>query len=167
MELYKGLMTRRSVRQFSDKPVKKSVIQDVLKAAMHAPSSCNSQPWSFIVITEKSDLLLLSKKHPYTKMAKDAAFAVLLLGEERKLTFKEFFPQDLAACANTMLLAAHAKKIGGVWCGIYPNPKYMKTFDDLFHLKKDFTPFALLCFGYPTKKLAKINRYEKKRVAYL
>lgn len=42
---------RRSIRGFLPKPVPKSVIREVLELAMRAPSSLNTQPWSFYVIT--------------------------------------------------------------------------------------------------------------------
>lgn len=39
MELMEGLLTRRSVRKFADKPVAKQDIIDIIKAAQHAPSA--------------------------------------------------------------------------------------------------------------------------------
>jgi len=45
------VLGRRSIRGFLRKPVPKSVIQDVLELAIRAPSSYNTQPWNFYVIT--------------------------------------------------------------------------------------------------------------------
>ena len=42
---------RRSIRGYQQKPVPKEVIKEVLELAMRAPSSMNTQPWSFYVIT--------------------------------------------------------------------------------------------------------------------
>ena len=42
---------RRSIRGFLDKPVPKAVIREVLELAMRAPSSLNTQPWNFSIIT--------------------------------------------------------------------------------------------------------------------
>ncbi len=41
---------RRSVRDFSDKPVPKSVIENIIKTASTAPSGAHKQPWTFCVI---------------------------------------------------------------------------------------------------------------------
>lgn len=41
---------RKSIRGYQDKPVPKAVIEDVMKLAMRAPSSLNTQPWNFYVV---------------------------------------------------------------------------------------------------------------------
>ena len=43
--------TRRSVRQFADKPVERAVLERVLDKARNAPSGGNVQPWNAIVLT--------------------------------------------------------------------------------------------------------------------
>lgn len=53
-EVEKIVFTRRTVRNFSDKPVPEPLIRRVLEAGRHAPSGGNSQPWKFIVITDKA-----------------------------------------------------------------------------------------------------------------
>ena len=49
---YREVARRRTVRQFSDRPVDRSVIDDCLRAAGTAPSGANLQPWHFVVITD-------------------------------------------------------------------------------------------------------------------
>ncbi len=51
MEYDEVVLGRRSIRGFLDKPVPKQVIQEVLELAMRAPSSMNTQPWHFYVIS--------------------------------------------------------------------------------------------------------------------
>ena len=41
---------RRSVRHFSDKPVPKEVIENIVKTASTAPSGANKQPWTFCIV---------------------------------------------------------------------------------------------------------------------
>jgi len=45
------VMGRRSIRGYKPDPVPKAVITDVLEMAMRAPSSLNTQPWNFYVVT--------------------------------------------------------------------------------------------------------------------
>ena len=45
------VMGRRSIRGYQDKPVPKAMIREVIEMAMRAPSSMNTQPWNFYVIT--------------------------------------------------------------------------------------------------------------------
>ena len=49
---YEDLKRRRTVREFSDRPIPDGVISDCLKAAGSAPSGANQQPWHFVVITD-------------------------------------------------------------------------------------------------------------------
>ena len=53
-EVERVVFTRRTVRNFSDKPVPEPLIRRVVEAGRHAPSGGNSQPWKFIVITDKA-----------------------------------------------------------------------------------------------------------------
>jgi len=52
-EFYFNLKTRRSIREFSSKPVPREVIENILKAAGTAPSGANKQPWTFCVISNQ------------------------------------------------------------------------------------------------------------------
>jgi nitroreductase len=45
---------RRSVRDFSDRPVPRQTIEDCLRAAGTAPSGANMQPWHFVVVQDKA-----------------------------------------------------------------------------------------------------------------
>lgn len=51
MEYDDVIMGRRSIRGYLDKPVPRELIEEVLTLAMRAPSSMNTQPWNFHVIT--------------------------------------------------------------------------------------------------------------------
>jgi len=53
-EVEKAVYTRRTVRNFSDKPVPEPLIRRVVEAGRAAPSGGNSQPWKFIVITNNA-----------------------------------------------------------------------------------------------------------------
>ena len=49
---YQDIKRRRTVREFSDRPIPEGVITDCLKAAGTAPSGANQQPWQFVAITD-------------------------------------------------------------------------------------------------------------------
>ena len=51
MEFDDVVMGRRSIRGFTDEAVPKDVIRDVVALATRAPSSMNTQPWNFHVVT--------------------------------------------------------------------------------------------------------------------
>ena len=49
-EFYEEVNRRRSVREFSDRPVPRDIIEQALRAAGTAPSGANLQPWHFAVV---------------------------------------------------------------------------------------------------------------------
>lgn len=51
-EFYEEIRRRRTVREFSPRPVAREVIDDCLKAAGTAPSGANLQPWHFVVVSD-------------------------------------------------------------------------------------------------------------------
>lgn len=52
VRFYNMLNTRRSVREFSDKPVPQEVLENVIRTAGTAPSGANKQPWSFCLVND-------------------------------------------------------------------------------------------------------------------
>ncbi len=51
-DFYKWMDKRRTVRDFSDKPVLKEVMENIIKAASTAPSGAHKQPWTFCLVTD-------------------------------------------------------------------------------------------------------------------
>lgn len=51
---YRWLEKRRSVREFSDKPVPKEVIENIISSASTAPSGANKQPWTFCAVSNQA-----------------------------------------------------------------------------------------------------------------
>jgi hypothetical protein len=56
METLEAIHTRRSIRKFRPQSVAKDLINEILAAAMTAPSAGNQQPWQFVVITDRKIL---------------------------------------------------------------------------------------------------------------
>ena len=59
------IKTRRTVREFSDKPVPIDIIKNAVKTAVSAPSGANKQPWHFVIVknqTVKKEIRLAAEK---------------------------------------------------------------------------------------------------------
>jgi iodotyrosine deiodinase len=54
LDFYAEMSRRRTVRNFSDQPVDRSIIENCLRAASTAPSGANQQPWSFVVVSDSA-----------------------------------------------------------------------------------------------------------------
>ena len=54
MNVQEAILTRRSIRAFKDDPVDLTLVNELIKCAIYAPSSGNKQGWKFIIVTDKS-----------------------------------------------------------------------------------------------------------------
>ncbi|WP_371258972.1 nitroreductase family protein [Flammeovirga sp. SJP92] len=67
-EYYEKINKRRSLRDFSDRPVEKEVIENIIKAASCAPSGANKQPWTFCAVSSqevKKNIRIAAEKEEY------------------------------------------------------------------------------------------------------
>ena len=82
MDLMQGLLTRRSVRKFTEEPVAREDIIDIIKAAQYAPSAHNTQPWSFLVIDDKEALKDFRHLQRSALFAENAPLVILVCGDK-------------------------------------------------------------------------------------
>jgi nitroreductase len=164
MEVLEAIKTRRSIRKFKNVPVEQDKVDELLTAAMYAPSAGNEQPWHFILITEEAILSKVPDINSYAAMAKHAPLAVLVCGDLSMEKFPGNWPLDCAAAVQNMLLAAHALGLGAVWTGVYPELDRMKGFKSLLSLPDQVVAHTLVVIGYPDQKIKQPDRYKAERV---
>lgn len=151
MDTLEAIYTRRSVRNYRAKDVAPETVKALLKAAMHAPSAADEQPWSFVVIDDRDLLDRIPALHPYAGMAAQAQVIVLVCGEPVREQHAGMWVQDCAAATQNLLLAAHAMGLGSVWVGVYPREERMRPLRQLLKIPDHIMPFALLPLGYPAE----------------
>ena len=60
METFEAILSRRSIRQFTDDPINEEMQKKLLQAAMQAPSARNTQAWQFVIIDDRKILREIS-----------------------------------------------------------------------------------------------------------
>ncbi len=121
MDVLEAIFTRRSIRRFENRPVSPEIVEQLLKAAMYAPSARNTQSWHFVVITDRQLLDAVPTFHPYAAMIREAPLAILVCGDEQLEPRTAYWVENCSAATQNILLAAHGLGLGAVWLGIYPN----------------------------------------------
>lgn len=163
------IMTRTSVRSYSDRAIGSETIDTLLRAAMAAPSAGNKQPWRFVIIDDKSVLSYIGDNFPTMTQAKGARAAIIMCGDQTA-TFegdaREYWVQDVSAATENLLLAAHASGLGAVWCGIYPQLTRVEQFSELLHLPDNIIPMACVCLGYPAAETSPKNKWNPEYIHY-
>jgi nitroreductase len=158
------VLTRRSIRKYQDKPVPDDVLQDLLEAAMAAPSAGDERPWHFVVIRNPDDLAQAAGTQPNGNPLKNAPLAVLVCADLQLLKYEGFWVQDCAASVQNLLIHACAKGLGTVWMGVYPHEERMQPLVEQFGLPEHVIPFALIPVGFPAEQKPPANRYNELRV---
>jgi len=176
-EFYADMNRRRTVREFSDRPVPRDLIETALKAANTAPSGANLQPWHFVVVsgpeTKKNirEAAEAEESEFYTHRASEEWLAALKpLGTDERKPFLETAPYLIAVFLQkygelpdgrkvkhyypaestglaTGLLIAALHRAGLATLTHTPSP--MKFLNEILGRPKSERPFLLLVVGYP------------------
>lgn len=164
---YKAIMTRTSVRTYTDKQISRQQIDSLLRAAMAAPTARNSQPWQFVVISDRATLDSIAANCSSIKMAADAPLAIAVCGDMTKALDgdgRDYWVQDCSAATENLLVAANAMGLGAVWCGIYPIPERVSYIRGLLKLPADIIPLNIIPIGYPKAPSTPKEKFDSTRI---
>jgi nitroreductase len=166
METLEAILTRRSVRKYRPDPVPETLLHNLLKAAMNAPSAGNERAWQFLVINQRSLLDQIPSIHPHAQMLTEVPLAIVICGDLSREQHPGCWVQDCSAATENLLLAAHDQGLGTVWIGIYPREERMTSLQELVHLPGNIIPFSLVPVGYPDETKPHEDRFDLSRVRY-
>ena len=159
------ILSRRSIRKFTDEPVPHEILVDLLKAGMAAPSATNSRPWEFIVITDAEQLDSLRKVLPLGKYNAPVAIIPchnpLIASNPANLLF---WQQDCSAAVENILIAATAMGLGSVWIGVYPLHLLVRAVRRVIKAPVWITPLCVIQTGFPAQQKPPRTQYEEQRV---
>lgn len=163
-----NIMTRTSVRKFTDRAISKDTLETIVKAGMAAPTAVNKQPWDFVVVTERQVLDSLMANHPYSNLA-TATAAIIVCGNMEKAMEGDgqaYWIQDCSAATENILLAAHALGLGAVWCGVYPMQDRIVPVRETLKLPSYVTPLNIISMGYPAEEPQPKDKWNPANVHY-
>jgi nitroreductase len=164
MDAMDAILSRRSIRKYTSESITEATLQELLEAAMSAPSAGNEQPWHFVVISDRQVLDEIPKVHPYSQMLREASLAILICGDKTLEKYPGFWVQDCAAAAENLLIAVQAKGLGAVWLGIYPVEERVIALRKLLSIPEHVIPFSLIPVGHPGEKKPRSHRYDSTRI---
>jgi nitroreductase len=139
------LKARRSIRTYSEAPVERAIIEEIVDCARLAPTAMNDQPWDFIVVTAREDLQRIPPMLGHAEFIANAAFAVLVLARQSNCPV-----EDCAAATENLLIAAAAHGIGSCWVAGTGQP-YGPVVARAFGAPEDRQLTAIVSFGYPAE----------------
>ncbi len=176
-DFYEDIDRRRTVREFSDRPVPRDIIETALQAANTAPSGANLQPWHFVVVSGPEakkkirEAAEVEEREFYEHRASDEWLAALApLGTDEHKPFLETAPYLIAVFLQkygelpdgrkvkhyyptestglaTGMLITALHRAGLATLTHTPSP--MKFLNEILGRPKSERPFLLLVVGYP------------------
>ena len=156
MEFYDALKARRSIRQFTSRPVSADEIMKLVDAAVSAPNACNMQSWHFYVVTDGSVKKRLAEENAIAAWATTAPVMFVVCTAAQKICERfgpvgeELFAiQDTAAAIENILLCAADMGLGGCFMGAFDKEKFRAAVG----IKEEHKPVAVVPVGEPANIL--------------
>jgi nitroreductase len=149
MDVLEAIYSRRSVRDFTEEPVARNQLTEILKAGSWAPSGLNNQPWRFVVVSDSGKRGELAKLTHYRRILEQAPVAVAVFVDRNAMYNDTKDYQAIGACLQNMLLAAHSLGLGAVWLGeIMKNASVVR---ESLGLAENLELMAVVAVGHPAR----------------
>jgi iodotyrosine deiodinase len=195
IKFYEWLDKRRTVREFSDKPIAREVMDNIIKAASTAPSGAHKQPWTFCVVTNpelKKQIREAAEKEEYDsyngRMSEEWMEDLKPLGTDWHKPFLEIAPYLIIVFKKAYDLDKEGKKrnnyyvnesvglaAGFLLAAIHDaglvalthTPSPMNFLSKLLKRPENERPFLLIPVGYPVQEtyVPKIKRKQLSDIA--
>lgn len=164
MELLEAIYQRRAVRSFKNKPLARNTLQELVDAAVQAPSAMNAQPWHFTIVrssvlldriaAEAKQFLLVSGDAPEGLRLELLSPEFHVLHHAPALILisirgKDWAAEDAALAAQNLMLAAHDQGLGSCWIGLAQGWFASEEGRRIINLPNEFSPMAPIIVGHP------------------
>ena len=171
------IVSRKSVRSYTDQPVSDEQVETMLRAAMAAPTGMNVQPWRFVVVRDQAVKEKLAG--PRGGMIAQAPVVFVICGETT-LMRKPFdqpdaeavevengnWTQDCSAATENLLLAAEALGLGAVWTAAHPYADRVNPIREALGLPENVTPLCVVPCGYPAGDDQPKDKWKPENIHY-
>ncbi|MBN1871735.1 MAG: nitroreductase family protein [Candidatus Omnitrophica bacterium] len=149
---------RQSTRDYSPKVVPRESIDRCIEAARLAPSACNSQPWSFIVVDREPMRTKLASGafggiYAMNSFAKKAPVFIVVITERAPYITRlggylkgvQYSLIDIGIACEHLILEAEELGMGTCWLGWF-DERFVKN---LLKVPKDKKVDVIISMGYP------------------
>lgn len=164
-ETMQTIMTRRSIRKFTEKRIEREILESIVNAGYYAPSGHNMQTWQFTVITETSEIKRLKDISKKTAEDNDVYFfgwenpvAIILISNDKR---NPYGCQDASCAAENIMLAAWSYGIGSVWLNplmtLREKSPIKETLDG-YNIPKNHIVWSAIAMGYPITEGALLKK---------
>ena len=155
-EVMEAILNRRSIRAFTGRHIEMEELQQIIDAAVYAPSAKNQQSWHFTVVRNMEKIAELAAavgaflgRDGYDMYSPDT---IILVGADRDNPHGQL---DTGCVMENILLAAHSMGIDSVWLnqlkGICDEPEIRAALTRL-GMPENQVVWGVAALGYPAKE---------------
>ncbi len=137
------IRTRRSIREYKDKPIPKDLLEKIVDAGRFAATARNIQPWEFVVITTPGTLKKIADLADNGRFVASAPVCIAVFSSDTK-----YYLEDGCAATENMLIAARSLGIASCWVAGDKKP-YCNQINSLLGAPASFKLVSLVALGYP------------------
>ena len=164
------IMSRTSIRKYTDEPISDADMETLLRAGMAAPSCCNIQPWHFIVVKDQAVRQQMADAFGPAKPAAKAPAVIIVCGDMqimRESPVKDntdYWVCDACAATENILIAANSLQLGGVWMGVWPMKNRISKLQDILGLPEYIIPLNMIALGHPAEQPQPKDKWKPERI---
>ncbi len=152
--MLEAISKRCSVRSYSDEPVSDEDLQQILEAALSAPSANNVRPWHIIVVTEAEKRARLAQVHQWARFCAESPVVLVFCADAERQP--HWWIEDTSAALENALIQATALGLGTCWIGIRggedgrgPGPEREDYVRELLGIPPHIRVLGLVSLGHP------------------
>jgi nitroreductase len=139
------LKKRRSIRAYTDQPVSREILEDIVDFGRLAATAMNDQPWEFVIVTDKAMLKQLPKLTGHAEFIASSAACILVISKPT-----DHYLEDTSAASEHILLAAHLYGLGACWVA-GEKEGYADSIRQLAGAPDGYRLICLIPMGYPAE----------------
>ncbi len=158
------ILSRRSIREFTDAKVSREDITTILNAGRWAPSGLNNQPWKFIVIQKKDTIRKMAECTHYAGIVSNAPLLIAVYLDQDTMYNRTKDLQAIGAAIQNMLLSCCELGLGAVWLGEILNNKDKVNL--ILSCPDSMELMAVLAIGRPAGKEERSRRKDIRDICY-
>jgi nitroreductase len=153
MEVFEAIAKRYSCRgPFTEAPVSRDDLRKIVETGIRAPSACNEQVVSFVIVDDPSILKKIASL--VNRPVCDTAHAMIVVVADHRPVYHDisFAAEDCGAAVENMLLAATALGYGAVWLdGALRVNDLARKIGDVVGVPRDQNVHILIPIGVPVQ----------------
>ncbi len=189
VDFRKQMQRRRTIRQFSDRPIPREVLEECLLMAGSAPSAANLQPWHFVVISDpkvKHEIRVAAEQEEdefyHRRAPQEWLEALSIIGTDEYKPFLETAPYLIVIFGKSYSRLSAGNRVKNYYvnesvgiatgfliaaihhvglASLTHTPSPMGFLNDILHIPPDEKPFLILVVGYPAEN-AQVPVIQKK-----